>query len=617
MATRIMGLASGMDIDTMVKDLMKAERVPLNKMKQEQTLLEWKRDDFREINTKIFSFRDLLVQMRLPSFYRMKYVTSTNDALVSATAAGSAIMGSYTIEVQQLATAATKVSTNGLSRDRNNKIDVNASLLDTIEHFSGYVAGETTVFHSGKVHSQSIVVENEGTTFNLNLEEGTEILPTENVTVKVGNKLYEVVDFSGDTEPNLEQLGKNQVYFNRETGELIFKEKITKDSVIEVNYVTATEDDSQYFSFSISTFNQNGEKQTHHFFFDSQATLNDVMKEVNRSPIGVTMFYDAHTDKISITTKETGNLNPVTAGEGQEGDEIILEGTFINEILQFNGARQIGGENAKVIINGLETERTSNTFEMNGVTFNLKGITDQPIYLEVNHDSEKLFENIKSFVEKYNELVELIEGKLQEPRYRDYLPLTDEEREALTDKQQEQWEEKARSGLLRNDPILSRVLTNLRMAISSPVDQGQLNPLMKSLSAIGIKTTTDYKSAKLEIDENKLREMIEKDPESIELLFLGEGENKNQLGITHRIRNIIEDARNEITEHAGSASRQNHQFTLGRQLMRIENDIERFENRLKMIEERYYTQFRRMELAIQRANEQSSMLLSFFNPFQS
>src|SRR5690606_37318272 len=114
-----------------------------------------------------------------------------------------------------------------------------------------------------------------------------------------------------------------------------------------------------------------------------------------------------------ITTKATGNLNPVTAGEGQEGDEIILEGTFINDILQFDGARQIGGENAKVIINGLETERTSNTFEMNGVTFNLKGITDQPIYLKVNHDSEKLFEKIKSFVEKYNELVELIEEKLQ------------------------------------------------------------------------------------------------------------------------------------------------------------------------------------------------------------
>lgn len=617
MATRIMGLASGMDIDTMVKDLMKAERVPLNKMKQEQTLLEWKRDDFREINTKIRSFDDFLLQMRLTSFYRMKNVTSTNEALVSATAAGSAIMGSYTIEVQQLATAATKVSTNGLSRDSNNKIDVNASLLDTIEHFSGYVAGETTVFHSGKVQSQSIVVQNEGTTFHLNLEEGTEILPTENVTVKVGNKLYEVIDFNGDTEPDLEQLGKNQVYFNRETGELIFKDKIKKDSVIEVNYVTATEDDSQYFSFSISTFNQNGEKQTHHFFFDSQATLNDVMKEVNRSPIGVTMFYDAHTDKISITTKETGNLNPVTAGEGQEGDEIILEGTFINDILQFDGARQIGGENAKVIINGLETERTSNTFEMNGVTFNLKGITDQPIYLKVNHDSEKLFENIKSFVEKYNELVELIEEKLQEPRYRDYLPLTDEEREALTDKQQEQWEEKARSGLLRNDPILSRVLTNLRMAISSPVDQGQLNPIMKSLSAIGIKTTTDYKSAKLEIDENKLREMIETDPESVELLFLGEGENDNELGIARRLTNIIRDVKDEITEHAGSASLQNHQFTLGRQLMRIEDDIERFENRLKMIEDRYYSQFRRMELAIQRANEQSSMLLSFFNPFQS
>ena len=53
-------------------------------------------------------------------------------------------------------------------------------------------------------------------------------------------------------------------------------------------------------------------------------------------------------------------------------------------------------------------------------------------------------ENIKSFVEKYNEIVEMIEEKLRETRYRDYLPLTDEEREKLTEKQQEQWEEKAK-----------------------------------------------------------------------------------------------------------------------------------------------------------------------------
>lgn len=53
MDMRIGGLASGIDTDTIIKDLMKAERIPLDKMEQELTILEWQRDKYREINTKI------------------------------------------------------------------------------------------------------------------------------------------------------------------------------------------------------------------------------------------------------------------------------------------------------------------------------------------------------------------------------------------------------------------------------------------------------------------------------------------------------------------------------------------------------------------------------------
>ena len=48
---RISGLASGMDIDKLVSDLMKAERMPLDKLKQKKQILEWQRDDYRSMNT--------------------------------------------------------------------------------------------------------------------------------------------------------------------------------------------------------------------------------------------------------------------------------------------------------------------------------------------------------------------------------------------------------------------------------------------------------------------------------------------------------------------------------------------------------------------------------------
>ncbi len=57
---RISGLASGMDIDKIVSDLMKAERMPLDKLKQKKQLLEWQRDDYRAMNTLLQGLDDYL-----------------------------------------------------------------------------------------------------------------------------------------------------------------------------------------------------------------------------------------------------------------------------------------------------------------------------------------------------------------------------------------------------------------------------------------------------------------------------------------------------------------------------------------------------------------------------
>lgn len=594
MPTRVMGLASGMDIDSIVKDLMKAERVPLNKMKQEQTLLEWKRDDFREINTKILSFKNFLFDMRLTGFYQTKYVSSTNETFVSATAANNALKGSYTMEVEQLATAASLIS-GRLSTEVNPEQKLTDILPDDFE------------WSSGKIGSEQIVLTDKTNRVKLSFDEETRIIDGK-MNVLVNRKIYEVVT-SG------EHLQDHQVYFDETTGELVFNQELNINTQIQVEYVieAPAEEREDFLTFSITTYTNEGRAQMLHFFIKSEETLKQVMDKINQSSLGVTMFYDSFNNQFSLTLNETGNLN-------RDGAEISVSGALMTDILQFSeeaGATFIEGKNARFTINGLTTERTSNTFEMNGVTFSLKGVTDNSVYLQVNNDTDKFVEQVKSFVEQYNEIVELIEEKLKEPRFRDYLPLTDEEREALTDKQQEQWEEKARSGLLRNDPILSHFITNLRMALSSPVSHPDINPSLRTLADIGIRTTTNYQSAKLEIDEDKLREAIGKDPEAVERLFRIDGDTEREMGIARRLHSIVAAAEKEITEHAGSATRQNHQFTLGRQLLRIENDIDRFENRLKMIEDRYYNQFRQMELAIQRANNQSVMLMSIFNPFQS
>src|SRR5699024_400759 len=144
---------------------------------------------------------------------------------------------------------------------------------------------------------------------------------------------------------------------------------------------------------------------------------------------------------MSITRNETGKFNSVMDGNGKMiGHDIEImdvSGNFMNGILGFDeskGSTYIDGQNAIFTVNGLQTERSSNTFDMNGVTFTLKETFDAAVSFTVGNDTEAVMDNIKEFVTQYNELIEQINGKLNEQVNRSYQPLTDEEKEELSEK---------------------------------------------------------------------------------------------------------------------------------------------------------------------------------------
>lgn len=92
MVTRITGLASGMDIDDIVSKLMQTERAPLDKLTQKKQTLEWQRDSYREVNSKIKELQDYMSKNTLtyPSTYQSKTVTSSNESVLTATGSASA-----------------------------------------------------------------------------------------------------------------------------------------------------------------------------------------------------------------------------------------------------------------------------------------------------------------------------------------------------------------------------------------------------------------------------------------------------------------------------------------------------------------------------------------------
>ena len=127
---RIGGLASGMDIDGIVSELMTAERMPLDKIEQKKIYTEWQRDDYRTMNTAIKEFRDSLAVDKggvgSQAAFIKKTVTVSNNNVLSVENVNSTNNFSGTInKVTQLAKVATMVSAGntGDIKDKNgNKI---------------------------------------------------------------------------------------------------------------------------------------------------------------------------------------------------------------------------------------------------------------------------------------------------------------------------------------------------------------------------------------------------------------------------------------------------------------------------------------------------------------
>ena len=94
---RFSGLASGIDTESVVKDLMKAHRLPLIKLQQNKQIFEWQREGYREINTALRTFREAVFKMKLQSTYLAKSAASSNESSVTATATASAGNAVYSV----------------------------------------------------------------------------------------------------------------------------------------------------------------------------------------------------------------------------------------------------------------------------------------------------------------------------------------------------------------------------------------------------------------------------------------------------------------------------------------------------------------------------------------
>lgn len=234
--------------------------------------------------------------------------------------------------------------------------------------------------------------------------------------------------------------------------------------------------------------------------------------------------------------------------------------------------------------------------------------------ITVTRDTDKIVEGVKSFIDEYNKLVKTINDLLnEEASYRDYAPLTDEQRAEMSDKQIELWEEKAKEGLLRRDSILDGFLRDMRSVWYETNSSGY------AIYQLGIETGEWSTRGQLTLGQDgeaTLRQMLASDPSGVMSFFANSVD-----GAATRVNEIIRSVANtssgspgslvELAGIKGMSSEKNN--TLYSQIQRIDEKIERLKDQYEQEKDRYWNQFNTMEQQIQNMNSQSAWLAQQFS----
>lgn len=611
---RISGLASGLDTESIIEKLMEAEKAKVFKIEQEKTMAEWRQAAYREVIGLIrdfmndqFSLTNSAKSILSASGYKSVSVSGASGAAVIL-AGGEAANGAYTINaIDQLAAASTVQS-----------------------------GGKCVEFITGSADLSSGTIALEGTSFNLRLD-GVQ------KTISFDSDYEDLPGLTADLQAKVDDaFGTGRVTVGSAGGMLTLSASHSTllalsdtggtDALATLgiapgarNVVNLSASVAETFGTSEDiAFAINGVS----FAFSATDSIASMIKAVNDSAAGVTLSYSSLSDGFTLSSCQTGSAS-----------QIVIENTSGN-LFGAGGAFKIdtgvvrNGRDAIFYLNDADLSdpivRSENVFAIDGVTFSLKRETSEAVHYEVYDDVDAAKAKIESFVSGYNALLARIADILGEQRDYDYAPLSDEQKDKMSDDEIARWEAKAKQGILESDTLLSAMYNRMRTAFVSAI-QGAAT----SFAQCGITTSLYTQKGQLVIDDAKLTAALEKDIGGVMELFamssdigysrdLTSGqaaERFDESGFAQRINDILKDyvatKRNAggykglLLEKAGlEGDTTEFSNTISKLIEDLEKKIEEANKRKDDQEDRYWEQFSALERAINTMNSQSSWITS-------
>lgn len=348
---------------------------------------------------------------------------------------------------------------------------------------------------------------------------------------------------------------------------------------------------------------------------DKKSTISSMMSAVNKSAAGVTMTYSSLTNSFTLESKEFGGAGKVEVGDTSLGRSLGLvddNGTV--------GASE--GQNAIFEINGQEVYLNDNTYTLDGntFTFNDNMTIGETYTVNIAKDSTTVKDALKKFVESYNKLIDDVYGYIGKSPAKDddgntYEPLTNAEKDEMSEDEITKWEEKAKQGVLYNDSTVSTIMSQMRSALYTNVtlDDGSKFGIYN----LGIKTSSEWSEhGKLQIDENAFDKAFENNEDAIIKLF-----TDSDTGMMKKLNSVIDGAvkssgaantRGTLVRKAGKAdSSVTTDSTIYKEMVKMQDRLKELQDRYNTKEEYWWKVFTNMETAMADLNSQTSYISSY------
>ncbi|MDO5520758.1 MAG: flagellar filament capping protein FliD [bacterium] len=498
MGIKLTGLNSGLDTESIIKELMSAHSLKLTKIENKKTKNTWTQDKWKDLNKKIYAlYTGDLSKARLTTSYQTKKASSSDSGVVEATATTKAAAGAHRLQINKLASAqfVTGSKVDGVKTDKGTeKLEETTKLMD-LEGFS------------------------EDTTITVN----------------------------GSKEPF----------------------KVGKDTTVK-DFVAYCKESGVNASF---------DKTQQRFFLSSTASGENQAFSI-----------DSNSDK-ALESLGLGKIDKDTVVEGPTA----------------SGMQIVTAKDAEIILDGAKLTTDSNEPEINGIKYSLKQVTTSEVTITVSNDTKAVYDMVSNFIKGYNDILGAMNDAYFATSSKGYDPLTDEEKEAMTDDQIEKWESKIKDSLLRRDTTLGSLLTASKAAMNISVKASDGKSY--SLSSLGITTSTDYtEKGKLHIkgdsedstysdQENKLMSMLEEDPDLVCEIIKG---------VSSELYKTMTDKMAATSLSSALTFYNDKQLTKNDK--QYDTDISTMKTKLESLESKYYKQFTAMETAMSKLNSQQSSL---------